>query len=350
MNQSNIFLKLSKEEHLELIFSIWHNWLQKISDSEIKKYQLEEYQKLSLADLELLQEKLQTDAFYLPNSRLNLFIAASTVPITLFKEILNSFLLKSPIICRLPKEFELNFYKLFEKILPDNLKTLAQFVFWESHNLEVTKEFIQKSDSVIVHGNNETINFFKALTTEKHFLGFGHKASFAVCKPILADIPALVSDIEAFEQKGCLSPQVIYCLEENENTITNFAQNLNFALEKACKNFYLKAALAYQRQNFLEQMALDQENQIIGKHVVFSKNPQFEYSIGGGLVWIKPLKNLFDLKKAVNRLNGFIGTIGTNLSPISIQELFADIRICELGKMQKPSLLWLQKPTYYSQF
>ncbi len=345
MNQPNILSNLSKKQHLELIYLLWHNWLQKVPSCKKAEYKLEEYQKLSLADLEALQAKLEKNVFYPQNSGLNLFIAASTIPITPFKEILNSLLLKTPIICRLPEDFDLSFYKLFESACPNNLKDFVKFISWTSNDLKITQEYINKSDCIIVHGKDETINLLKQMSLGKHFLGFGHKASFIVCKPELSCISAIVSDIEAFGQKGCLSPQVIYYLEKEES-ILNFAQNLSIAIKKV--NFNLSPAEAYQKQNIIEQIYLCGENKVIGENIIISENSQFEYIPMAGLVWLKPLKDLSALNTATARLDGRIGAIGTNLPESLLKEFFYKVRICELGEMQKPSLLWLQEPTHYN--
>jgi hypothetical protein len=349
---------LPEEELLNLIFEFWQNCFCELPEDFKSKFQswlglsykfqantFSYYRSLSLNNLRALRERLLKDSYYPKNSNLNLFFGASTIPITPFPEILYSFLLQTPIICRIPENYSLEFYNYFKDRLPSKLKGCLEFAYWPSANNELTQQYVNKADCLIVHGSDRTIEQLCQLAPNKHFLGFGHKASFAVCKPS-SDAVVLVQDIISFKQNGCLSPQVVYVLNAADNTAKAFAQEL--AAELAKTNFELTPAQVYHKQAFIEDVLLKDDCQIFNDCIIFSQSQNYHYSPGNGLLWVKPLKGLQHVQECVSSLKGQIGCIGHNLDEkeqLILQQMFPAIRLSELGQMQNPSLFWLQEPS-----
>ncbi len=307
--------------------------------------------KVTKKDLYNLQETISMRSSKnknLKDSSLNLFFAASTVPITPLTEIIKSLLARTPIICRIPENYSLEFYTTLFKKAPARLKDCFEFVNWPSSFEEETKAFINEADCIIVHGSDETVLSLKSLSANKQFLGFGHKASFTVCRPLAGLVDNVFEDIKAFQQNGCLSPQCIFCLNFGSDQIMEFGKALAEKLDNF--HFVLSPAEAYKKQTFLEKGALKENCLILGNSVIISQeNKNFSYSCGNGLVWLKPLNNLEELVPAVARLNERIGAIGHNLlteDQMLLERMFATIRICEIGQMQYPKLDWMQEPTH----
>ena len=88
--------------------------------------------------LEKLNKALAKAWFY-QNKRKNirnLFILASTVPVTPLVEIIFSILLDRKITCRISNRFSLELYQFFKKKAPKELQDYFEFVTWDSSDLE----------------------------------------------------------------------------------------------------------------------------------------------------------------------------------------------------------------------
>ena len=351
---------LSNSELLELIYGLWQNWFQNEDltvvcneylelNFDLLKQSFETYSQLSLEDLVSLQKILIEKSHYPKDSKLNLFFGASTIPITPFPEILYSLLLKTPIICRIPENYPIVFYDYFQSLIPSSLQDCIKFIHWSREDENMTQLMIDKADCIIVHGSDETVSQIKLVSNKKTILGFGHKASFIICTLDKKVIPQIIQDIKSFKQQGCLSPQVLYILNEK----IEYGELDGFAFELAnmidSSDLHLSPEEAYQKQTFIEDICLSNDYRVYGNSVVFSSDKEFEYSIGNGLIWLKTVEKLEDLPRLLGRLRGRIGSVGQNLDNEDqdiLKQILPNTRICKIGDMQNPSLFWLQEPTY----
>ena len=321
------------------------------------EYHKKQSQSFNLQDIQALKENLVVERKAYLNSKLNLFIGASTVLITPLPEIIYSLLLQIPINCRISDPLLLPFYEKFKNLAPIELKDFFAFEYWSSNDRELTKQKIKSADCLIIHGSDQTIKQITELKTENQIvLGFGHKISFMLCsfnqdfQDNLANyINLIAQDLFAFLQKGCLSAQVIYVLADQESEILDFCYKLNNELEKF--NWQMQASVAFEKFHFIEKTIINQNNKLIGNHIIYSTNQAFEYMPINGMVWVKPLKdkNLETLDFMPDFLINKIACIGHNLPENEIKKiqnkLNYDFRQCDLGFMQKTCLFWLQKPS-----
>jgi hypothetical protein len=334
--QPSLF-SLPAAQFLPLIHEFWR---QMLSFKPLKAYT--KHLHCSLEDLSTLQAQLLNSPYQLPGAKLNLFFAASTVPITPLPEILHSLLLKAPLVCRVPEDLWHDYYGNFTDFLPELLKEALEVKYWPSADQAQTKFWLQQADSIKVHGQDQTIKQLQTWASNKHLVGYGHKASFIVCQPQLNDIPALVEDIQAFAQRGCLSPQVIYYLSTDNLPV--FAQAL--AVELAKLDFDLSPGESYSKYHKLELACLEPTNQLFGQNLICSE--KLDFASAQAFIWLKPLSDLSNLLIIEKQLKGRIGSIGTNLEPVLLSTfLKGNYRICPLGQMQKPTVFWQQEPTLW---
>lgn len=364
-------IKFSNDEILREIHSLWNTWFG-ILDENFKKnceklygfsydsmYQsFETYSNLSYFDLIEIQKLLLKKTIYPTNSNLNLFFGASTIPITPFPEILYSLLLRTPIICRIPENYSMEFYQYFQNRIPESLKQYIQFVHWSSQDKEQTCKLIEEADCVIVHGSDNTIEEINNIALEnsnknikkKLVLGFGHKTSFMACRPIIENIPLLIKDILAFKQLGCLSPQVIYLLvdsfslEDVREFIYYLASNIHNT------DFHLTPEESYLKRAFLEDIATSSNCKIIAESIIQTYyEDNIECNVGYGTVLLKEVVSLESISPNIKSPR--VGSIGHDFNEYeekTLKDLFPNTRICKIGEMQNPSLYWIQEPIFRS--
>jgi hypothetical protein len=92
---------------------------------------------------------------------------------------------------------------------------------------------IEVSDATAVYGGDDTIGAIRQRHPDARLIRHGHGVSAAYCGPhslgddrIDASIAALALDIAAYDQRGCLSPQVVYVAETATCSAETFAERL----------------------------------------------------------------------------------------------------------------------------
>jgi len=345
-----------------LIFTSWNRAFSQI-DPEFKlgcprmigldyssiEASLHHYRSITAGQIAHLKSLLQ-NSYHPKDSKQNLFVAASTVPITPFPEILYSLLLNIPIICRIPANYSLDFYNYFLSKFDGSLQSQVQFLHWNSKDAETTKAMLSQIDCLIVHGDDSTIKQLSALAEGKRVLAFGHKIAFALYD--LAElegnaemeslIQALLQDLIPFGQSGCMSPQVVYLLNSNQHQLQSFGKRLNIAIQEA--HICCSPAQSFNKQSMLED-ALIQDLEVFGNSVILSSSKEFEYSSGGGLIRLKAIDELTELTNCLGKLSQRISCIGHKLTPSSTKQLsnlFPAARLCAPGLMQLPDITYLQ--------
>ncbi len=342
---SQTLSRFNQKELLELCFQLWKSFFNEQNVLQQLSYfpmggAIQTYKQTSLSDLENFVDRLKS-SYYPKDSKLNLFIGASTVALTPFVEILRSLLLQVPIICRLSEEFSLGAYSQLKVNAPLKLRECFDFVYWKSSDFESAKKYFAEADALMVHGSDETISKLKEQWQKKNFFGFGHKASFAVCQIESGLIEALIQDLLAFGGNGCLTPQTVFVVNGDSEA---FARELAGRLKTV--SFQLTAAESFILQTKLQELALVKGCQVFESRVLYSAAEGFEYVPLRGTVWVKTLRDTKELSQAVSCLNNRIGSIGTNLERQKISQLFPRTRVSEIGFMQRPDLFWFQEPTH----
>jgi len=199
---------------------------------------------------------------------------------------------------------------------------------------------IALADTVVVLGADATVQAVRALTSDaKGFAAHGHRVSAAWFGPAPSDveIAGLAADIVAWDQEGCLAPQVVW-VEGGVDAPLLLAMRLTDALEALEPTLPL-AESAAQRIAIQRTMPLVAMlgGKILGTPttiVATLPSAEFRPSPGPRMVWVLPA----DVDAVM--------TIAPMLSTLAVasatQQLDLPARICVPGEMQHPPLDWHQ--------
>jgi len=168
----------------------------------------------------------------------------------------------------------------------------------------------QEVDGVIAYGSDETLQVLKDKLPGLPFVGYGHKMSVAIVFSAAAlaqwhgTVNAVCLDIEAFDLGGCLSPQIFY-VQDDEKTLVQAVQG-----------------------------------QFHGSHF-----PEWKAFDALDTVWR-------DMTAYQDHLS-CVGIIADEDQRRQVEAHFVnrpDVRICEVGDMQKPPLSWRNGGVHLGEF
>lgn len=113
------------------------------------------------------------------------------------------------------------------------LGAAADLVVFEGGDLGREAALFEAAEVIAVYGSDETISAIRSRSKDKTLLEHGHGVSVAYCgrealteRRIEATIADLSIDICAYDQRGCLSPQVIYVEATAACPVRAFAKRL----------------------------------------------------------------------------------------------------------------------------
>ncbi|MBU3092962.1 acyl-CoA reductase [Clostridium sp. CF011] len=309
----------------------------------LKKINMEKQLKLNLSNIEYLNNFVQVEnEKYIKAQPKGLVChwMAGNVPTLGIYSVIQSIICKNSNILRVSKESVSTVYELLK--LLDNieveyggetysskiiLKNIA-LVYFNSGDKYLNSQMSLKADARIVWGNKTAVDAISLLpkkTTCKDLI-FGPKYSFAVFdrSAIESDdfeeyLENLVTDIIAFNQKSCSSPQVLF-LEKSKLTVEEIAKILSRKFEKITKrytNLDLEEAIAAKIINKRGEYLLS-----INKLTYMSKGLQYtilidsevklEEAITGRTIFIKEVDDILDVCPLITKNIQTIGIASKN--------------------------------------
>jgi hypothetical protein len=167
------------------------------------------------------------------------------------------------------------------------------------------------------------------------------------------------ADVVAWNQLGCLSPHVIYVESGGGISPDQFAARLAEELakvEELCLRRKIPieaAATIASKRSFYEIRAAHSEETRLWRSenstawtVVFESDPRFQLSCLSHFIYVKPVRDLTEALQGADSVRGKVSTVGM-AAPEDKAEALATIlarwgatRVCPVGRMQEPSLLW----------
>jgi len=260
------------------------------------------------------------------------------------------------------------FPALFVKSLREVDAELADCVAvldWRRDETELTHTALSDADAVIAYGDDETIATLGRLCRpDVHFVGYGHKLSFAVIAkeamtagnlPSLAEASAF--DASVYDQQGCLSPHVFYVEEGGELSPRAFAEALAKAMAAYAErvprgelSIEEAAQIAKLRGAYKFRAAADKSVAVWAEPaswlVIYEEDPMFTPSCLNRTVFVKPIKHLETVPQLVRRYASNLSTVGiapldehTNVFATELAKIGVN-RVCPIGQMQRPPLWW----------
>ncbi|MBI4352388.1 MAG: hypothetical protein HY593_00530, partial [Candidatus Omnitrophica bacterium] len=190
------------------------------------------------------------------------------------------------------------------------------------------RDFFALSDLVVAYGHDETLEELRRqIPAKTAFAGYGHRVSFGLylrgCLTkrngvLLAEKTAW--DVWMVDQRGCLSPSVVYVEEGGETTPLDFARLLKERLRRRRAGLWAV---------FYDESLKD-----------------FPLSPSGRVVRVKAFRGVERLCGALAPFRGYLQAVALEAPPACREAAALQLarlgvnRICRAGRMQSPPLTW----------
>ncbi len=237
---------------------------------------------------------------------------------------------------------------------------------WKGGTRSLEDALFQQLDCLTVTGSSETItNLRRTIPARLKLVGHGHQMSVGY---IAAEVMTLqdtrelvrrvVYDVSAWDQLGCLSPQVIYVEKNGSVSPTMFAEFLAEELRtnesripRAPLEIAMSAKIASLR-GFYEVRSVTGSTQIWSSQgstswtVVYDPDSDVHPSCQHRFIFVKPIEGLEQMLQNLDPFRGQLSTVGLAVSSSKIQNAaqilarWGVTRICPLGQMQRPPISW----------
>ncbi len=240
---------------------------------------------------------------------------------------------------------------------------------WDRANPELTRRIVGAADSMVIYGEAKTVAELSAFRRpDADGFIYGPRISFAVldATSTLEDsilelaMNDFADDVAAFDQRGCLSPQVLYVLGPGDENASRILGALARSLDRSAENGgftpNLPASAAGAIQSLRATYAMDPEKKrrVIGTDalpgwtiLVDEANPELRPLPGYQTIRIVPLPSWEALIPVLITWTGQLQCMGigpdTACIPESINDELENLglsRACPLGRMQAPPLQW----------
>ncbi len=272
-----------------------------------------------------------------------LHVVSGNTPAAGLQSLIRGLLLGSRNLCKIPSGG-----------LPEIAEFRARLPEWLAERVEISAElpdeWLARADAVIVFGSDETIAHFRArIRHDQVFIAHGHKlsAGFVFDDPRFDSVPGAARDVSAFDQQGCLSPQVIYVRDDARAYAARLAsemESLSVREPRGPISLSEKIAIRTAREELAFRGAqLWQSADSTEWTVAFDNAPGFPRSPLNRFIFIKPLPA--DLASELREVRAHLSCAGIwpatteHARPLSA---LGFSRICPLGWMQSPPWTWHQ--------
>jgi hypothetical protein len=296
-------------------------------------------------------------------------IAGGTLPNPVFMSIILGLLTKSAQFVKcasgcsfLPRMFAHSLYEADGK-----LGACLEVAEWRGGSMNLEMPLFKEADCVTATGSDETLSEIRYhLPVKTRFVGYGHRVSFGyVAHEMLSGFnPKKIAtraamDVIAWDQQGCLSPHVIYVEHGGELTGELFAKMIAeemARLESEQPRGALPAetaAVIASKRAFYEIRAAHSPDTLMWHSenstawtVIYESDPRFQLSCLNRFIYVKGVANLTEALQGADSVIGKVSTVGLAATEDRAQHFATQLarwgvtRVCPLGKMQNPPLLW----------
>jgi hypothetical protein len=216
--------------------------------------------------------------------------------------------------------------------------------------------FVEQAEAVSVYGSDDTIAAMTLRLGAKPFIAHGHGVSVAYCDAQALDagavdetIERLALDISAYDQRGCLSPQLVYVEETRQMTALSFARRLceegldpmELSLPRGTLPIATGAVQAQWRG-----VAEVEGDLLRGDTYSVAVRPShpIRWSPGYRNLTLSPVRGIDDALRAMEPIGSNLKCVGASVNSASsirnrlAESLTLDAYVCALGEMQIPAL------------
>ncbi len=296
-------------------------------------------------------------------------ITAGNLPNPAFSSIILGLLLRSAQFVKcatgsafLPRVFAHSLYDAEPK-----LGACLELAEWRGGDQAIEAALFAEADCVTATGSDEALAQVRTrLPAHTRFAGYGSRVSFGyVSQEMLGGVNAhrvaghAATDVVAWNQLGCLSPHVIYVQHGGVLPPEKFAQLLAEALaqrEVTAPRGELPAEVAAAIASRRSIYQLRATHSAHTRHwcsegstawtVIYEADPRFQLSCLHRFIYVKGVKDLTEALESAESVRGKVSTVGVAAPEHQGRELARELarwgvsRVCPLGKMQHPPLLW----------
>jgi hypothetical protein len=218
-----------------------------------------------------------------------------------------------------------------------------------------TTELITAADAVIAFGSDATLTAIRAQTPYGiPFFGFGHGISIGfVSGDAAADAGRFAQDILMYGQSGCLSPQIIFVVEDARGRASEVAATLAQSLAREVDAFGITTVIDPASARSVREardMALFDGAGVTADAglrwtiIVCAAGQNLPDSVGHGVITLLPVRDAASILAFLGASRAWISSVGiAGTLPEDVRSaLAADgvSRFCPAGEMQTPPLDW----------
>ena len=282
-----------------------------------------------------------------------LHVVSGNTPHAGLQSLLRGLLVGAHNFCKLPSGGLLPELAAFRAGLPPHLAARVEL------SEALPDAWLDRAGAVIVFGSDEAVAaIHRRLRPDQAFIPHGHRVSLAVVldDPAGASWPDAARAVSLFDQRGCLSPHLIYV----RGDARAYAQGLSVHLERFNRHTPRgtlgageSASLQGLRDDWRFRAANEPDRYALWHSVGSTAwtvlydgaDAAFTASPLNRAVYVKPLPG--DLRAALASVRPFLSTVGmwpSGRAPmewVDSMDLGAS-RYCPLGAMQQPPLTWHQ--------
>jgi hypothetical protein len=237
---------------------------------------------------------------------------------------------------------------------------------WKGGSEPLEAALFAEADCVVATGSDEMLDAIgKKIPRTARFVGYGTRVSFGyVTREALEHNAATVAqqaaaDVTAWNQRGCLSPHVIYVEDSGKVTAEAFTALLAGQLDAAEKTLPRgtlsagdAAAIATRRSFYEVRAAHSLETKMWASlestawTIILENDPLFQVSCLNRFIYIKAVTGLEHALQGAELVRDKISTVGLSSTAAQAREFAQRLarwgarRICPLGQMQNPPLGW----------
>jgi len=236
--------------------------------------------------------------------------------------------------------------------------------YWAGGSADVESEIGARADAVDVSGGDDAVAVWRA-RTHGIFVGRGARLSFAaVGREVIADgaarvrtAQAIAEDISIWEQRGCLSPQVVFVESVAAADVDQTARALAAALDEYAQRWPPrpmsldeKAAVLRFRQAAEWGLGDEPGARLVSGGaawtILIERAAQLRPSCLHRAVRLQPIADLATLPLVVEPMRPWLEAAGLAVDSARLTALAADLgragvhRVCRAGEMQRPDLSW----------
>ncbi|MFQ5804520.1 MAG: acyl-CoA reductase [Candidatus Methylomirabilales bacterium] len=239
-------------------------------------------------------------------------------------------------------------------------------LWWSGGRKDLEAVAFDRAEVVVAYGSEQTIRELQSRVRGR-FLGHGHRLSFVLIgREALRSAEDVAEraayDASLFDQQGCLSPHLLYVEEGGEVSPREFATLVASAMERWANHLppglptrdeamaVRKFRAGYEAQELAgKNVALFMSPQRLDWTVIYEADPTFTPSCLQRTVLVKPVADLTEVGGLLRSWRPYLQAAGVAVAPERMGMLAAQLggagvnRICPVGRMQAPPLIWHQE-------